>query len=1277
LGKRSKLEETEGESSVYSVTQGRADRNVVTEARARNDNASVVPDTLGGYRLLRRLGSGGQGWVYDAVDAERQGHVALKVLRTDGGNEASAEQHRLKREFRAAADLNHRNVAKLYELGHDAGRSFCTMELIEGCDLVEHLQTILSQDDTREEVLRVVREFVLAVSALHASGLVHRDIKTANVMVERATGRVVLLDFGLAQNRSELTGGALAGTPGYLAPELLKGAAPSWASDWYGLGIVLYRGLCGENARAKPQTPGARSLAWPEQIANHFPLLCSLIERLLAEDPLQRPTGQEIAQALSLSALPSTQSGLTPFRPAENADIVGRAGELARLAHAYDVARAGRPAMVLIRGESGIGKSTLLQSFLTRLTQAGAIVLRGICHERELIPFRAIDDLVCRLAERISDRSELSAFAPTLCRAFPVLRARFPGLDLTIDQEPSAPLRPLTEGLIALIRQVAKHAPVVLAVEDLQWGDRDSARLMAGVLSHPTLPVLMVASWRDTDSGSGFVEGFEQALPKQHALSRFEIALGPLAPEATLQLLRKLAPDARDNERLAALSGGVPFVLEELTRARESGQLETQDERRVEQLLARRLADDCSSEERRFMELLAVAGRPMRQARLLALAGMHADAHALFSRLRNQRLIRTDGPRAADTVDVYHHRIRAAVIATLAPEQEATHHLCFARGLADDASADPAQVAHHYFHSPESQAGVPYAERAAAVAERAFAFEQAAELYRQVLHYGDGLELDRLSLSRKLAHVLELSGRSSDAAQAYLRAAELTQGIAADRARCAAAENFLASGHISEGSEALEPLFARRGLSFPQSVAGAMLSLLPLAAHLWLGRRVSTWLSVDELGTATSGSRADPPASTQASTPPPARAAPRSSSAHTPDGGAEDEATFRLDLYWAAAKGLAAVDPVRAGYFLCAGLKAAKTARAPLAIARFGSLFSAAVLSPAGGGLARWGRDLLDLAARVAEGHDDVYLKGLVKVALGQWHLQRGDWRAARADSEHGRDLFDQRCVGVEWETNIARMGLWRALEELGEFASAEDDLQGAITQAARRGDRYGEVTGLLYRAILRLVRDDLEGSEQDASTVLRTWTGHRQLHVQHAYACRARAMCALARGDASTAWQELDTIWSRLERSGMLRSPLVHIDFHGLRARCALAWMAAGGAPPKVTHIGRRTADRLSKHARGDARAVGLLVSAGIAFQQGQGALCAELLAVSQGAFDAAHQSIHSEVCRLRQQQLRAEYGEAEGSIAALKVRGVSHPRRWAEVIAPGFGTRPAENSG
>jgi hypothetical protein len=170
--------------------------------------------------------------------------------------------------------------------------------------------------------------------------------------------------------------------------------------------------------------------------------------------------------------------------------------------------------------------------------------------------------------------------------------------------------------------------------------------------------------------------------------------------------------------------------------------------------------------------------------------------------------------------------------------------------------------------------------------------------------------------------------------------------------------------------------------------------------------------------------------------------------------------------------------------------------------------------------------------------------------------------------------------------------------------------------------------------------------------------------------------MCALARGDELAAWRELDAIWPRLVRSGMLRSPLVHIDFHGLRLRCALALHVSGEGPAQVRRLCQRESDRLRKHTRADARAVGLLAAAGLMYQQGR-TQAEQLLEQASAAFRDASQPIHAELCTLLRHHAAGAGQAARACEAALKARGVVNPRRWAQVIAPGFRALLAQSSG
>jgi predicted Ser/Thr protein kinase len=213
------------------------------------DAPGQLPEGFGRYRIQRRLGRGGMGTVYLALDTELDRRVALKVPSADtGGNPELIE--RLLREARAAAALRHPNVCPVYDVGRINDVPYLTMAYIEGRTLQEVLGAGKRPGPAQSAAL--VRKLALALQEAHALGLVHRDLKPSNIMIDR-TGQPVVMDFGLVRRTGatdvQLTqSGAMLGTPSFMAPEQVTGdlAAVGPATDVYGLGVILYLLLAGE-----------------------------------------------------------------------------------------------------------------------------------------------------------------------------------------------------------------------------------------------------------------------------------------------------------------------------------------------------------------------------------------------------------------------------------------------------------------------------------------------------------------------------------------------------------------------------------------------------------------------------------------------------------------------------------------------------------------------------------------------------------------------------------------------------------------------------------------------------------------------------------------------------------------------------------------------------------------------------------------------------------------------------------------------------------------------
>ncbi|HEX4422934.1 MAG TPA: protein kinase [Kofleriaceae bacterium] len=285
------------------------------------EDGSVV---AGRYRIVRWLGSGGMGRVYEALDTELNERVALKVLR--GGLTEDAIE-RFRREVKLTRRIQHRNVARMYDIGEHASDRFLTMELIDGGSLSQELGTPIAWP--RLQGLAI--QLCAGLAAAHAAGVIHRDLKPDNVMIERATDRVVITDFGIARSGDEVGVtqiGALIGTPRYMAPEQLAGAQIDHRADVFALGVMLFelatgtRPWTGDTAIAiavAQATQAARPIAAP-----HVPAaFARLIEQCIALDPVRRPAhAAQVGEAIAAGTAPA----MPPGEPTAPAGAAGPAG---------------------------------------------------------------------------------------------------------------------------------------------------------------------------------------------------------------------------------------------------------------------------------------------------------------------------------------------------------------------------------------------------------------------------------------------------------------------------------------------------------------------------------------------------------------------------------------------------------------------------------------------------------------------------------------------------------------------------------------------------------------------------------------------------------------------------------------------------------------------------------------------------------------------------------------------------------------------------------------
>ncbi len=262
---------------------------------------------LGPFRVLKVLGAGGMGVVYQAEDPQLNRLVALKAM-LPGLAAGGSNKERFLREARAAAAIEHDHIVAIYLVDEDRGVPFIAMPLLRGESLEDRLQR--ERKLPLSEALRIGRETASGLAAAHARGLIHRDIKPANLWLEGDKKRVKVLDFGLARQRGDTANltqqGAIVGTPAYMAPEQANGRKVDSRCDLFSLGCVLYRMNTGQLP-----FPGADMVATliavtstqprsPRQINPQVPpSLSRLIMQLLAKAPGDRPaSAHEVVQAV-------------------------------------------------------------------------------------------------------------------------------------------------------------------------------------------------------------------------------------------------------------------------------------------------------------------------------------------------------------------------------------------------------------------------------------------------------------------------------------------------------------------------------------------------------------------------------------------------------------------------------------------------------------------------------------------------------------------------------------------------------------------------------------------------------------------------------------------------------------------------------------------------------------------------------------------------------------------------------------------------------------------
>jgi serine/threonine protein kinase/predicted ATPase len=457
-----------------------------------------APPEVAGYEVLGLLGRGGMGVVFKARQHSLDRLVALKFLPAECTRDP-VWLARFRREACTASALNHPNICTIHDTGECAGRPFLSMELIEG----RTLAALVSQRQPVREVTGLIGQVARALAAAHAAGVVHRDIKPENLMV-RNDGIVKVLDFGLARL---LTGGAQGpapdgkgtdpgtrvGTVLYMAPEQARAEQVDSAADVFSLGVVLYELATGHHPFLADSEVGvlhaiiAQVQLPPSRLNPEIPApLEALIQHMLAKDPRLRPSAVEVEAALTPSSAKAFVSSTSRLAGPGRCPIVGRQQEWAALRTGFEEAAAGRGLLLCVTGEPGLGKTTLVESFLDELAASGRTwsLARGRCSERlagaeAYLPFLEALDSLLQGESGASAAQMMKLLAPTWYVQLSPLAADDPSLARVLAEAKEASQERRKRELSVFLDELSRRHPLVMFLDDIHWADPSSVDLLA------------------------------------------------------------------------------------------------------------------------------------------------------------------------------------------------------------------------------------------------------------------------------------------------------------------------------------------------------------------------------------------------------------------------------------------------------------------------------------------------------------------------------------------------------------------------------------------------------------------------------------------------------------------------------------------------------------------------------------------------------------------------------------------------------------------------------